>query len=190
MVERAVERVVSLLPSDLRCAVVAIDGHSAAGKTTFAAVLAERVSASVLHGDDFYRVMDEARRAGLSPEQGVDQYYDWQRMREEALEKLRGGHDATFRPYDWKRNDLAQSNVKVRARPVVIVEGLFVAAPQLADLVAVSVLVTADEMLRVERQLARGDASAEWLARWDAAERWYFETVRPPETFDVIAEGA
>lgn len=38
---------------------VAVDGHSAAGKSTFAAALAACTAAALVPGDDFYRVMDE-----------------------------------------------------------------------------------------------------------------------------------
>jgi hypothetical protein len=33
------------------------------------------------------------------------------------------------------------------------------------------------------------DASREWLARWDAAERMFFRRIRPPETFDIVVRG-
>jgi hypothetical protein len=38
--------------------------------------LAERMPGAVVHGDDFYRVMDEDKRASLSPPEGAAQYYD------------------------------------------------------------------------------------------------------------------
>jgi uridine kinase len=61
--------------------IVAVDGHSAAGKSAFADSLTQRVDASIVHGDDFYRVMDDSERERLTAKQGADTYYDWQRMR-------------------------------------------------------------------------------------------------------------
>jgi len=186
-----VDRVVRLLHHTTQpVKVVAIDGHSAAGNSTFAARLTERMPGAVVHGDDFYRVMDEDKRASLSPPEGAAQYYDWQRLRDEVLVPLRGGRPARFRPYDWDTNALADETVTIGPERLIIVEGLFVSRLELAHLVDVMVLVCADTDVRWRRQLARRDAGRQWLERWDAAERWYFEYVRPPESFDVLATDA
>lgn len=191
MQEEGLDRVVSVVPqrSD-SVTVVAIDGHSAAGKSTFATQLAERVPAAVVAGDDFYRVMDEDERAALSPAEGAARYYDWERMRDEALVPLGEHQPAVFHPYDWEANDLADAIVTIAPNALVIVEGLFVSRPELAHLVDIAVLVTADVRTRERRQTNRADAPKEWRARWDAAERWYFERVRQPSSFDVVASGS
>lgn len=188
-VNEAIERVVTLLPVSVgHVPVVAIDGHSATGKSTFASLLASRLSAAVVRGDDFYRVINETHRAMLSPAQGASQYYDWQRMRVEALFPLRVGLQARYRPYDWDRNQLARKTTMVSPAGAVVVEGLFVSRPELADLVDVAILMTADAEVRAQRQRKRADASDEWLQRWEQAELWYFTHVRPIATFDVVVD--
>lgn len=185
----AVEAWVTGAQRDGDVAVIAVDGHSAAGKSTFAERAAAHLDASLLHGDDFYRVMDEAEREQLTPVEGCSQYYDWQRLREEALGVLRSGSSATYRPYDWDRNELAvDRDVTIPACRVVVVEGLFVARPELADLVDLAVLVDTPGELRWQRQLERADASEAWLQRWEQAERFFFSEVRPPSTFDIIID--
>lgn len=166
--------------------VVAVDGHSAAGKSTFARRLSVRLSAAVVSGDDFYRVMDPTERARLDPAEGADRYYDWERMLAEALAPLYGGRPARYRPYDWETNALGRRLVTVAPQPRVIVEGLFVSRPELNTMVDLTVLVMAEPDVRHQRQLDRADASDAWLQRWDAAERWYFNHVRPPGSFDVV----
>lgn len=191
MLEEGLDRIVArVVGQSDSVTVVAIDGHSAGGKSTFAARLAERVPAAIVAGDDFYRVMDEGERAALSPSQGAARYYDWERIRDEALVPLRGRQVAVFHPYDWDANDLADAVVTIAPKALVIVEGLFVSRPELAQFVDVAVLVTANERTRARRQANRADASSEWLARWDAAERWYFERVRQPSSFDVVTSGS
>ena len=81
--------------------VVAVDGASAAGTSTLAAEVGRRLRASVV-GGDFYRVMPEEQRWRLSAAEGVEQYFDWQRLRREALEPLRAGRPARYRPFDWR----------------------------------------------------------------------------------------
>ena len=63
-----------------RVIVVALDGRSGAGKSTLAAAIADTVDAAMVHVDDFYRDMPEADRLELSPAQGVDRYFDWERF--------------------------------------------------------------------------------------------------------------
>jgi uridine kinase len=170
--------------------VVAADGHSAAGKSTFAGGLAERMPAAVVAGDDFYRVMDEDERAALTPAEGAAWYYDWERLRDEALLPLRDRRPAVFRPYEWEANDLADRVITIAPEPLIIVEGLFVSRPELAHVVDIAVLVVADAGSRRRRQGDRADASKEWLERWDAAERWYFEHLRQRSSFDVVITGS
>lgn len=69
---------------------LAIDGMSAAGKSTLATLVVEQLpDAELIRGDDFYRVMDNDERFTLSPEQGYRQDFDWQRLRREVLDPLR-----------------------------------------------------------------------------------------------------
>ena len=166
--------------------IVAVDGHSAAGKSTFARRLADKLDAATVPGDDFYRVMDPAERTRLEPWEGADRYYHWERMRDEALDLLRLGRNATYRPYDWGCNALEPRTKTIASTPLVIVEGLFVSRPELDLVNDLTVVVVADSQIRRRRQLDRADASQEWLQRWDAAERWYFEHVRPADRFDLI----
>lgn len=169
--------------------VIAVYGHSAAGKSTFARELAQRFGAACVPGDDFYRVMDPGVRSELSPEEGARLYYDWERMLGEAIAPLRAGRAATYRPFDWARNRLGAITTTVAPAKVVVVNGLVVSRPDLDDVVDVAAVVAADPSLRVQRQFDRNDATEDWLERWDAAERWFFEHVRPIESFDLIVDG-
>jgi uridine kinase len=165
---------------------VALDGHSGAGKSTIAAELAQNAEVCVVGGDDFYRVMPLADRLALTAQDGADQYIDWQRLRAEALTPLREGRAATYRPYDWSDDRLAMVTVTVRPAPIVIVEGVYSARPELADLISLCVLVDAPLEVRQARLAARGEPDDVWDARWQAAEEVYFSTVRPRDTFDLI----
>jgi uridine kinase len=169
--------------------VVALDGYSGCGKSTLAAWLAESTGAVTVHCDDFYRdLTDEVRRA-LTPSQGVDQYFDWQRLRDEALVPLGEGRAARFRCYDWEAGGGLGDVVEVRPAEVVIVEGVYSARPELAELVDVAVYVDAPQPVRRARIAARGHGNDECNERWDAAEKVYFGQIRPPESFPYHASG-
>jgi hypothetical protein len=166
------------------CVVIA-DGHSVAGKSSFAEALAKATDAAIVPGDDFYRVMDDEARAGLSPDEGIRRYYDWERMRDEALSPLLADRAATYRPYDWQSGLLATRSVTIAPAPVVVVEGLFVSRPQLEPFVRARRSPVGRPLAR---QLERPD-SEDWLRHWDAAERLFFEQIRPRQTFDIVVRG-
>lgn len=169
--------------------VVAIDGMSAAGKSTFAEQLEGQLDAAVIHGDDFYRDMPERARRELSAVEGVDRYFDWERLREEALLPLRQGRAAAFRPFDWARGEGLADVVTIEPRRVVVIEGVYSARPELRDLVDLAVLVETSTDERQRRRRTRHDAH-DWEYRWDAAERFYFASVRPRDEFDVVVTGS
>ncbi len=170
--------------------VIAVDGPSAAGTSALAEVLATRLDASVVHVDDFYRDMPHEQRWALSPEEGLQQYFDWQRLRREALELLKMGQPARYRPYSWlPAGGLAVQPVTLAARPVIIIEGVYAARPELQDLIDLAVLVQTSRAERYRRLIARGHDNQQWWSRWDAAEALYFTRVRPAHTFDLVVPG-
>ena len=170
--------------------VVAVDGASAAGTSTLAAAVGRRLSASVVAGDDFYRDMPEARRWALTAAEGVDLYFDWQRLRKEAIEPLRAGRVARYRPFDWRAGaGLAEQVVEAVPTPVVVVDGVYSGRPELGDVVDVAVLVETPAAERRRRMAARGHGNDGWWSRWDAAENLYFATVRPASSYDLVVSG-
>lgn len=165
--------------------VVAIDGHGGAGKSAIAAAVAATVAATsgpaaVVHTDDFFT----PAIAGAA----MRQYYDWRRIRTEALAPLRAGRRATFAPFDWTAGHGVTGSVTVEPADVVLLEGVFAAAPELADLVDRSILVDTPAPERLRRLHAR-IPDDEWDEGWLAAEREYFGHVRPPESFCLVVPG-
>jgi len=175
--------------------VVAIDGHGAAGKSTIAGITAAKTGASLLHTDDFFAAPAQPAPVGGtigSPQQAervLGRYYDWQRLRAQALEPLRERRAVSFRRFDWDRGSGLDGTVGVAPGDLIILEGVFSAAPVLADLVSRSVLVETPEDERLRRLHGRVPPD-EWDDNWLTAERAYFSLVRPPLSFDLVLQGA
>ena len=173
-----------------RPVVIAIDGPSCSGKSILATAVALRSGASVLEGDDFYRdtlpSLSAAQREAMSDVAVVDAVIDWERLRDEGLLPLRAGHPATFLPYDWNANDgrLAPPRM-IPAAEVIILEGVYAARPELADLIDLAVYLGADPGLRADRYAEREADDPEWQRFWERGERHYFSVVRPPASFDI-----
>lgn len=175
---------------DKRPLVVAIDGPSAAGTTTLGDVLDSYLIAALIPSDDFYRDIDERQRWDLDPAAGVEQYFDWQRLRAEALLPLLAGEAAHYRPFSWiPDGGLSERVVTIGPARIIIVEGVYASRPEFADLIDLSVLVQTPEPERHRRMLARTHGNEAWWSRWAAAENLYFTTIRPPKSFDLVVPG-
>ncbi|WP_339127400.1 hypothetical protein WJM95_00465 [Streptomyces sp. f51] len=171
---------------------IAVDGMGGSGKSTLASAVAGLAGAAVVHGDDFYRPMDPDERAALTPAQGYDRYFDWERLRDEVLTPLATGHHAHYRRYDWPTGSLVTDELcAVTCDGIVLVEGVYTARPELADHYDLVVYVDtpADESMR--RLRARGDdhGPLDWEARWRLAEEHYVSTTRPRERADLVVPG-
>lgn len=168
---------------------VALDGRSAAGKSTLAAAVAPLVGAHVLDGDDFYSGGTAETWDAMSAAEKASHCIDWRRQRP-VLEKLARGEPASWRPYDWEADDgsLSDPPVNCDPAPVIILDGAYSARPELADLFHLRVLLDAPTDLRKMRLVQREgeDYRVDWNRRWDDAEHWYFAAVMPPDSFDLV----
>jgi molybdopterin-guanine dinucleotide biosynthesis protein A/uridine kinase len=172
-----------------RSVVIAIDGPSCSGKSILATAVALRSRASVLEGDDFYRHtlprLTAAQRAAMSDLAVVDAVIDWERLRDEALLPLLVGESATYQPYDWDADDGRLAPPKtIQPADLIIVEGVYAARPELADLVDAAVYLGIDPQTRARRYAER-ENDPDWVAFWDRGEAHYFAAVRPPSSFDL-----
>ncbi len=177
-------------------ALVSIDGAGGSGKSTLAADLAERLGGTgrvaVVHGDDFYRPMRAEERLLLSPQEGYNQYFDWQRLRDQVLIPLASGADARYQRYDWPTGDLAAGELHhVPRSGVVIVEGVYTARPELAGYYDLTVLVEAPRDVCLCRLDERGHdhGPGNWNERWRAAEEHYLAVTNPGARLDLTVKG-
>lgn len=169
--------------------VVAIDGQGAAGKSTVAARIADAVGAGLVHTDDFFQQLHPSA-AGRPPVcQPLSQYYDWRRIRAQALGPLRARRRAAFRRFDWSRGAGLDGVVMVPPADLILLEGVFSAAPELSDLVDRSVFVDTSEHERLRRLRAQVTPE-DWDADWLIAQESYFRLIRPAASFDLIVSGA
>ncbi len=184
-----VEHILTLSADRPTPLVVAIDGGSGAGKSTLAAAVAAGTGAAVIDGDDFYAGATAAEWDAMTPVERVERCIDWRRLRP-VLTALAERRPARWHPYDWEADDGRLTNRAEVRRPgdVVILEGVYSARPELADLVHLRVLLAVPAEVRRERVRRREgrDYQPEWEARWTAAEEHYFTVVMPPSAFDLV----
>jgi para-aminobenzoate synthetase len=165
--------------------IVALDGRSAAGKTMLAAALGERLDAGVIEGDDFYSGGVAVRAE--PPAAMVAACTDWQHQRL-VLDLLRSGREASWNAFDWEAFDgrVCTELTVMSPKPIIILEGVYAARPELADLIDIAIMVRADEGVRESRLLVRQEHTGPWEKQWHAAEDYYFEFVRPLTSFNML----
>jgi uridine kinase len=160
---------------------VAIDGGSGAGKTTFADRLAVALGAAgtrsvIVHTDDLL-------------DGWADQFTFWPRLRDGVLKPLASGRPGRYRRYDWVAGRFAEEQA-VPVPDVLIIEGVSAARAEVRAWLTLAVFLTADPALRLSRALARDGAAIEpELRRWMAAEDSYFAREATPEWVDILIDG-
>jgi len=172
-----------------RAFVLAIDGCSGAGKSTLAAALAAMLDAAVIEGDDFYAggvtVRDD------SPADRAGACIDWTRLRA-VVTALRKGQEAVWRAFDWEAFDgrLCDKPTALAARPVLILEGVYSARPELRDIIDFAIIVSLPQQDRMARLCQRERMIGRWEQQWHEAEDSYFEQIMPTDRFDAVFDGA
>lgn len=168
---------------------VALDGRSAAGKSTLIARVAPLVGAGVIDGDDFYAGGTASEWDAMTTAEKVDHCIDWRRQ-VPVLESLAKGMPAAWHPYDWEADDgrLSERATVLEPAPVIVLDGAYSARPELASLFHLRVLLDSTPELRADRLREReGDGyREEWNSRWEEAEQFYFGEIMPPEKFDLV----
>lgn len=183
--ERIIEKSRALLASK-GSAVIALDGRAAAGKTTLAAALAERLNAEVIHMDDFF-LPPELRTAKRLSLPGGNVHYE--RFSAEVADGILSG-----KPFEYSVFDCSIMGIsgKKRATPdgVIIVEGAYALHPQIPDIYDIKVFVTAPLEVRLERILRRnGSEKLEaFRRRWIPLEEAYFSAFDIENKCDIVIE--
>ena len=189
----AIRRLLSLQPSPIT---VALDGGSGAGKSTLASLIENELDATLITLDDFFAAdIPDSQWDKFSVEERLNRVFDWQRLRENAIEPLLAEKPARWHPFDFQsglRPDgtygMKIDPVERRPADVILIEGAYSAHPALDDLIDLAVLIDVPIEERHARLETREDTDflAKWHSRWDAVERYYFDQVRPRNSFDLV----
>lgn len=153
MMNRAeLEGAVQALLAERGRVLLALEGMSAAGKTTLAAELARLFKANVYHMDDFF--LPPAQRP-LDWQQAPGGHMDLERFRREVLKPLSRKEAVAYRPYSCREGAFGAERL-IRPKSLEIVEGAYATHPRLAAAYDLAVFVQVDPEEQRRRILARG----------------------------------
>ena len=178
--------------------VVALDGGSGAGKSSLASLIAEQLGAALIPLDDFFSAgIPDDQWDDLSVEERLQQVFDWRRLREDALDPLLAGKPAKWHAFDFESGLRPDGTYGIRndatermPASVILIEGAYSAHPELSQCIDLAVLVdvaTQDRHARLDARDEKGFL-AKWHRRWDPVETYYFTTVRPSGSFDLVVK--
>jgi uridine kinase len=177
-VERIAEEVWARPPRLGGTRLVAVDGPSGAGKTSFAARLAGAIGPGtpIVHTDD---MLDGWR----------DQVTFWPRLEEWVLGPLREGRPGRYRRYDWEAGNFSREWTDVPAAPAVVLEGVTSARAEIRPELTLSVFLTAPLAERISRTDRRdGGTLSAYLEEWRRGEEAHFAADATAHHADVVVD--
>ncbi len=165
--------------------ILAVDGNSAAGKTTLSALLAQIYDCNVFHMDDFF-LRGEQRTPERYAQPGEN--IDHERFYEQVLLPLSRGEDVRYERFDCSTFSLTEP-VDASCKPLNIVEGCYCMHPQLSPLYDYSVFLQVDADTQRRRIIQRnGDYAHQFFDRWIPLEESYFTALDPAGRADTVID--
>ena len=166
--------------------IVALEGGSASGKTTLAALLARIYGCTVFHMDDFF-LRPEQRTAARLAEPGGN--VDRERFAQEILQPLAENRRVRYQRYDCQTGTLLPP-VTVEVERLVVVEGAYSMHPELAGAYDLSAFLRIAPELQRQRILKRNgpEMANRFFDTWIPMEQVYFETMDTANRCDLILE--
>ncbi len=186
-IELLYSRIEQLL-TEKRSVFVAIDGNSAAGKTTLANLLQGRYQCNVFHMDDFF-----LRPHQRTPERlkEIGGNVDYGRFRSEVIEPLICGKPFCYRPFNCQLQELCNP-VSITPKQLNIVEGVYSLHPTLIDVYDLKVFLNLDEPTQRERITQRNAIALQkrFFQEWIPMENRYFNLMHIAEQCDLVFNAA
>lgn len=164
--------------------VIATDGRSASGKTTFAEKLAEALGGSVIHADDFF-LPPALRTPERYAEPGGNIHYE--RFAEEVLPFISDPAEFSYRRFDCGKMDYGDL-VPVTSPTLRIVEGAYSMHPRFGDYADLKIFMTISEEEQRERIIKRnGPKAAEnFFGKWIVFEEKYIKEFDVQSKADIV----
>jgi hypothetical protein len=151
--------------------IVAVDGGSAAGKTTFARRLAATLGASLVHTDDVA---------------WWESFFGWSPLLiEGVLEPVLAGRSVSFRPPAWEQRE-RDGSIVAEPGQALVVEGVGAGRLELTTYLDHLIWVDTDRQLALQRGLARPGEDPVFWREWELAEEEHFERDRPWARADLL----
>lgn len=164
--------------------ILAIDGTSAALKSTLAECLARELDGAVIHCDDFFLPI-ELRSQERYEEPGGNIHYE--RMKEEVIQHLRQGEGFNYVCYDCG-SGMPGDTRHIPDKPLLIVEGAYAMHPFFGAYYDLSLFLTVEPQMQMQRIEKRNPNPQMFRDKWIPLEQKYFEAFDIRSRADMILD--
>ena len=152
---------------------IAIDGMSGSGKSTFARILSSELNATLIRCDDFF----------LRPEQRTEERLrtpggnlDTERLLSEVIKPIIVDKSFVYKPFNCHTMDFDET-LTITPADVVIFEGSYSCHPELYDFFDIHIFLSTDRLTQVSRILIREgyNKTKIFIEKWIPMENKYFQ---------------
>lgn len=166
--------------------IVAIDGKAAAGKSTLANVLKDKLNASIIHMDDFFLPIELRTEKRYSTAGGNIHY---ERFNIEVATNLKSNNSFKYQAFNCKKMKL-DSWYNVENKEIVIVEGAYSIHPKININYNLKIFLDIDKEQQQIRILNRNgkEMLEQFVNKWIPLEEAYFKQYRISNSCDIVLE--
>jgi hypothetical protein len=156
--------------------ILAVDGRSASGKTTFAKRLSSVLNAPLVHTDDVAR---------------HHSFFDWwPLLLEHVFTPFRAGQAIDWRPVVWIEKG-REGSIIVPKSQILVLEGVSATRRELSDHIDLPIWMETDPKVAEVRGLERdGPDGRDFWFEWQAVENPFLERDQPWDRAKLIVDGA
>ncbi len=163
--------------------IIAIDGGSGAGKSTFVQPLANRLNAAIIPLDDFYAAnISNNEWEKLSVKKKLEEVFHWEKLLTTVIKPLLNSDKASWTTYDFlniQEDGTYKQQLGVRTilpSDVIVIDGTYSASPAIIDFIDITILMDVSVHERHKRLNDRESLAflKEWHKRWNSVEDYYF----------------
>ncbi len=164
--------------------IAALDGRSAAGKSTAAQWLAAQLGGEVIHMDDFFLPVELRVKERLAQPGGNVHY---ERFAAEVIAGFKTGRDFSYRRFDCGKMDYS-GTLTAGNCPLTIVEGAYSLHPELGEYYDIAVFFHVAPEEQKGRILARNGAEKlnDFTQRWIPMEEAYIAAFDVENRCDMV----
>ena len=163
-----------LARTDKSPVIIAIDGPSASGKTSFANSIERDFDCNVFRMDDFFLTPERKTPERLATPGGN---VDWEGFKENVLENIMKGKPFTYQKYNCQTGKYTTSET-IQPKRLNIVEGVYSMHPELSGYYEYKIFLDVSREKQLARILARSNERMlqRFKREWIPLEDLYFET--------------
>lgn len=164
---------VSELLQESHQVLIAVDGMSGSGKTTFANALSKIQPSTLIHMDDFFLRPEQRTEERLSTPGGNA---DIERLLDEVVMPIYNDKNIIYRPFDCHTMDFLEPQT-IEPKNTVIIEGSYSCHPKLFDFFDLHIFLYTDTVKQIDRILKRNgyEKAKIFVNKWIPLENKYFE---------------